>query len=163
MPVSEMTTASQASSRRLRFEKTGKAFAADFFLAFDHERQIAGQGSAGFQIGFDRFEVREILAFVVRAAARENVAAGDARLEWRRLPEFQRLRRLHVVMAINQVVRSCLEFFSRLVLATTIGWPSVAQSLVSKPMARQWRDEPFGAGVQIFFMRGWAETLGKRR
>ena len=51
----------------MRFEKIGEACAADFFFAFDHERQIAGQGRAGFQIRFDGFQVREVLAFVVGA------------------------------------------------------------------------------------------------
>ena len=51
----------------VRLEKFREVRAADFLLAFDDERQIAGQGSAGFQIGFDGLEMREVLAFVVGA------------------------------------------------------------------------------------------------
>src|SRR5436309_3479586 len=54
----------------------------------------------------DRFlnseNVRKDLAFVVRCATRKNVAVLQYRLEWRRIPKFQRIRRLHVVMAVNQ-------------------------------------------------------------
>ena len=106
-----MTMASQLEFAAVCFEKHGKVFAADFFLAFDHERQIAGQGRAGFQIRFDGFQVREELAFVVRAAARKKIAASDARLERRRCPQVERFRRLHVVMAIDDIVRSSGNFF----------------------------------------------------
>jgi len=50
-------------------EKTGQGFAADLLLTFEHKCQITGQRRAGFQIRFHRLEMREILAFVVGAAA----------------------------------------------------------------------------------------------
>ena len=56
----------------VRFEKFRQVRAADFLLAFDDKGQIAGQGSAGFEIGLDRFEMREVLAFVVGRAAGKN-------------------------------------------------------------------------------------------
>ena len=49
----------------MRFEKFREVCAADFLFAFDDECEIAGQGSAGFQISLDCFEMREVLAFVV--------------------------------------------------------------------------------------------------
>ena len=87
------------------FEKVREAFAADLLLAFDDERQIARQRRAGFEMRFDGLEMREVLAFVVSRAARVNRAACDARLKRRRCPQLQRLRRLHVVMAVNHVMR----------------------------------------------------------
>ena len=48
-----------------RLQERGQTFAADFLLAFDDEGQVAGQGRAGFQIRFDGFQVREVLALVV--------------------------------------------------------------------------------------------------
>src|ERR1022692_4169786 len=87
------------------FEKGGHAFTADFFLTFNQESQIAGQRRAGFEIGLDGLEMRKKLALIVRAAAREEVASLDARLKRRRFPKVERLRWLHVVMAIDNVVR----------------------------------------------------------
>jgi len=92
----------------VRLEKFCEVRAADFLLAFDDEREVAGQGSAGFEIGLDSLEMHEVLAFVVHAAAGVNRAALDARRERRRLPQIKRLRRLHVVMAVNHEVRARL-------------------------------------------------------
>ena len=80
--------------------------AANLLLALEHERQIAGQGGAGPEIGFDRLEMGEMLALVVGGAAGDQRAPADGRFEGRRLPEFERLRRLHVVVAVNQEMRA---------------------------------------------------------
>ncbi len=70
----------------MRFEKFCEIGAADFFLAFDDECQIAGQGSIGLEIGFDGFEMGEMLAFVIRAAARKEPATFESRFKRRVFP-----------------------------------------------------------------------------
>src|SRR5262245_6079110 len=55
---------------------------------------------------FDRFlnseDVRQDLAFVVCRTSREHVPVLQDRLERWRIPQLQRIRRLHIVMAIDQ-------------------------------------------------------------
>src|SRR4051794_18507959 len=48
--------------------------------------------------------MREVLAFVVAGAPAEQRTSFDARLERRRLPQFKRLGRLHIVVAVNEKV-----------------------------------------------------------
>ena len=79
---------------------------AALLLAFHHhgdvERQLAGdrlEGAAG-------LDERHGLAFVVAGAARDDDLAAtverlDARLERRRLPQIERIDRLHVVMPVE--------------------------------------------------------------
>ena len=66
------------------------------------------------------------LAFVVLRAARDDhlavaLVGGDARLERRRLPQLQRIGRLHVVVAVEQHVRRAL--WRALVVADHHGVP----------------------------------------
>src|SRR5216684_6041874 len=46
--------------------------------------------------------VRKDLAFVISGATRKNITVFQNWLERRRIPKLQRIRRLHVVMAVNQ-------------------------------------------------------------
>src|SRR6266403_4892227 len=61
------------------FEKRSQAFAPHFLFAFDDERDVTLQFRAGFQVSLDRFEVREILTFIVASAASEQGTALDTR------------------------------------------------------------------------------------
>ena len=97
----------------VRLEKRVETRAADFFFAFEHESQIAGQGRAGFDVGFDGFEMREVLTLVVRAAAREKISSLDARLERWRLPQVKRLGGLHIVVAIDHEMFAAFGFHAR--------------------------------------------------
>ncbi len=84
---------------------------AALLFALDHggdlQRQLAGdrlEGAAGLDEGHG-------LAFVVAGPARDDdlAPAGerlDARLERRRLPQIERIDRLHVVMAVEQHARA---------------------------------------------------------
>ena len=83
---------------------------AAFLLALDQhgdrERQLAGDRLEGAQ----RLDEGHHLAFVVAGAARDDDLAavgrrGDARLKRRRLPQRQRIDRLHVVVAVEQHMR----------------------------------------------------------
>ncbi len=87
-------------------EKFHQTFAAHFFLPFDHKSEVARQLGAGFQKCLHRFEVREMLAFIIRGPARVHRAIANRGLKRRRVPFVQRLRRLHVVMAVHQKMRA---------------------------------------------------------
>ena len=49
--------------------------------------------------------MHQMLALVIRRAARVNSAVADGRLEGRRVPLVQGIRRLHVVMAVHEKMR----------------------------------------------------------
>ena len=92
----------------MRFYKSREMIAADLFLPFDQESQIARQLNAARVVGFDGFQMGKELAFVVGRAPREKGASFDARLERRRFPKFKRLGWLHIVVAIDEEVRLAL-------------------------------------------------------
>ena len=147
-----------ADQRKVAFELGGvvaheaeQVFRAALLLALDHhrnvERQLAGhrlEGAASLDEGHG-------LAFVVASAARDDDFAAaverlDARLERRRLPQIERIDRLHVIMAVEQdprrlAVGLTLALPSPLlpagVLPMTTGWPSVGRTLASKPRLRR--------------------------
>jgi hypothetical protein len=70
---------------------------------FDEELEVEGQFAAmhGEQ-RFGGFDVHVHLPFVVGGAARVDVSMVNGGLEGRRIPEFQRIGRLDVVVAIAQ-------------------------------------------------------------
>ena len=53
----------------------------------------------------DRFlhteDMPKDLAFVVRRAARKHIAVLQYRIEWRRVPQLKRVRRLNIVVPVN--------------------------------------------------------------
>ena len=97
-----MTTTSADSSVLCDADEVVEMLAADFLLALDDELHVHRQASVLLQVRFDRLEVHEHLALVVGGAARVDLAVADRRLERRRLPEIQRIDRLHVVVAVEQ-------------------------------------------------------------
>src|ERR1035437_1701707 len=135
------------------FQKGRETRAANFFFTFDDEGEVAGQGRAGFEIGFDGFEVCEILTFVVARAAREHRAPDDARLERWRFPEFERLGRLDVVVAVNDIV--WLPAFARLRrgkswgLGDDDGMPGSWTKLRTQSNLAAVFHQPFGAGFHV--------------
>src|ERR1043166_8388959 len=86
------------------FEKRGQTGAAHFFLALDHEGDVTGQWRPRLKISFDRFEVSQVLAFVIAGATAIECSSILPRLERWRFPQFKRFRRLDVVMSINHKV-----------------------------------------------------------
>src|SRR5689334_21752809 len=50
--------------------------------------------------------MRQVLAFVVGGAACKERAALNARFKWRCFPQLEGLRRLHVIVAIDQEMRA---------------------------------------------------------
>src|SRR5687768_16342725 len=47
-------------------------------------------------------DVEEELSFVVHGPTREDFSVANRRLEWRRMPEIERLGRLYVVVAVDE-------------------------------------------------------------
>ena len=92
------------------FKKRNEILRSDFLFALDDDGDVERQrardrfpGPAGFDEGHQ-------LALVVLGAARDDDLSsvgmgGDFRLEWRTMPEIERVDRLHVVMAVEQHVR----------------------------------------------------------
>src|SRR4051794_19132079 len=93
------------------FDEGHEVLRADFFLAFDQESDVDRQrprhplpGAAGFDEGHD-------LALVVLGAARHDDLAtigmvGHNRLEWRTVPELERIDGLHIIVAVEQHMRT---------------------------------------------------------
>ena len=63
---------------------------------------FTGRRAVLFQVRFDRLEVHEDLALVVGRPARVDLAVADRGLERRRLPQVERIDRLHVVVAVEE-------------------------------------------------------------
>ena len=82
-------------------EKISQIAAADFFFALDHEMQVDRQIAVLLERFLDPENVRENLPFVVGRAARKNVAVFQHRIERRRIPQIERIGRLHIVMSVN--------------------------------------------------------------
>src|SRR5258707_1008532 len=78
-------------------QERSQAFASHFLLAFDYESEVAGEGGSGAQVGFDSFEVGEVLAFVVAGPTSEYRTASNSGIEGRRFPTADGVRRLDSV------------------------------------------------------------------
>ena len=92
----------------MRGDEGGQRGRAGLLLALDQDRHMAGQAAAVAQ-GAAGLDKSHHLALVVRRAARHDAPprrrVGKARLERLGLPQVERVRRLHVVMAIEQHMR----------------------------------------------------------
>ena len=82
--------------------------AADLFLALEDDPDVHRQLAVLLQMRLDRLEVHEDLALVVGRSAGVDLAVADRRLEGRRLPQVERIDRLHVVVAVEQNRRRAL-------------------------------------------------------
>jgi hypothetical protein len=76
--------------------------AAALLLALEHHAEVDRQPAGPLQPALRRQQERERRPLVVGAAAGAHLAVDDRRLERRRLPQLQRLGRLHVVVAVDQ-------------------------------------------------------------
>ena len=127
---------------------------AALLLALDHhgdrQRQRAGhrlEGAAGLDEGHH-------LAFVVAGAARDDDLAAvgqrrDARRERRRLPQVERIDRLHVVMAVEQHARALCRWPCRRPCRPRSDGPRSGARSVSKPMPREILGDVLGRGLAL--------------
>ena len=157
-----MTTASHCNSALVLLEKRREMFAANFLLALNDEREVAGKLGAGLEISLDRLEVGEVLALVVAGVASEHEPSGDARLERRRIPQVKRLGGLDIVMPVNDKMPLSRNSLPRGVFAMMMGLPSVGQSRASSPILRQRCSSHWAQAFRSWRCCGCAETLGKR-
>ena len=71
-------------------------------FAFDEEDEVARQRGSAADVGLDRIQVGQMLPLVVGRAAGIEGAVFNAGFERRGLPQFERLRRLHIVVAVDE-------------------------------------------------------------
>src|ERR1700722_6363301 len=76
-------------------------WATDFFFALKQAYQIDWQRTWSADVGFDRFEVSQQLAFIVTGTAPKQVVVAYGRFEWGRDPFRKRVGRLHVVVTVD--------------------------------------------------------------
>ena len=85
-------------------QECGEARASHLLLALDQERDSKREPRVLLEQLAHRGDVGHQRALVVGRAAAVDALADDGRLEWRRLPEGERVRRLHVVVAVDHHV-----------------------------------------------------------
>ena len=95
----------------MRRQEGSETRAAGLFLALDQHADIDRKLAMRLDPGSRRLDEGHQLAFVVGGAARDDDLAiarilDQARIERRRGPFIQRIRRLHVVMAVKQHMRA---------------------------------------------------------
>src|SRR5262249_44538953 len=74
--------------------------AAHLFLAFDEDPYVQRQAAGLLHVRFDRLDVHEDLALVVRRAARINLSVANAGFKRRGRPQIQWIDGLHVVVTV---------------------------------------------------------------
>ncbi len=102
----------------------------------------------------------KVLAFVVGGAAAEDLAADNAGLEGRRMPEFKRFGWLDIVMAINHVVRSPgLLRTGR--FGDDDGMPGGGAKARRETDVLAMAHKPLRAGVEVLAVRGLCGDAGE--
>ena len=96
--------------RLVRFEERHEILRTDLLLALDDDGDVDRQRSRDLLPGAARLDEGHQLALVVLGAARDDDLSpvgviGHDGLEWRTVPEIERIDRLHVVMAVEQHMR----------------------------------------------------------
>ncbi len=101
--------------------------------------------------GLDRLDVGEVLPLVVARAAGVQVAAANLRIERRGIPQLQRVRRLHIVVAVDEKMRPAAVTLARGGqrddrVAVSLVHPSL------QPDRFTVVGQPAGAGGHVFFV-----------
>ena len=135
----------------LLFEKIDQRLAADLLLALDDKRQVARQLGAGFEVCLDRLDVSEVLPLVVARAAGVQVASANLRIERRCGPQLQRIRRLHIVVAVDEKMRPAAGALARGGqrddrVAVSLVYPGLQSDRFAVI------GQPAGAGGHVFFV-----------
>ena len=85
----------------ISLQKPGQVAAANLFFALNDEVQVDGQIAAFFERLLDAENMREDLALVVRRTPRVDITVFQNRSEGRRIPQLERVGRLHIVMPVK--------------------------------------------------------------
>src|SRR6266849_6125487 len=119
-----------------------------------------------FAIFFDRLlnpeNVRKNLTFVIGRATRKDISVLQNRIERRRIPQLQRIGRLHVVMSVNQ---NCVPTLLMLVARPNDRVPRGWNQFRLQSNTGQFLDQPVGAfaySFRIIIVRGNAWKPQKR-
>ena len=91
-------------------QESRQSCAARFLFAFDQEFDLDRQVAFGLQVRFDSKHVSDHLAFVIRCPASVDFAIAHAGLKRRRLPQLVGIRRLDIVVPVNQNRGGTLDF-----------------------------------------------------
>ena len=83
-------------------QKTAQTLAAAFLLAFHHKHHVQGEIVGLLQRFLNAEDVRQDLPLVIRSATGVDLPILQRRFKRRRRPLLQRVRRLHIVMAVNK-------------------------------------------------------------
>ena len=75
--------------------------AADLFFSFDDELDVGGEG-IGLHHGLQGLDVHVKLPFVIGGTPREDLAVLYDRIEGAAVPELQRIRRLYIIMPVDE-------------------------------------------------------------
>ena len=75
---------------------------ADLLFALEDDLHVDRELAGLLQVRLDGLEVHEHLSLVVGRSARVDLAVADRRLKGRRLPQLDRVDRLHVVVAVEE-------------------------------------------------------------
>jgi hypothetical protein len=133
---SEMTTTSAASSSRCALTKSSRFSEPTSSSPSSTIFMLTGRRPFCAQVRLDRLEVHEHLPLVVGRPARVDLAVADGRLEGRRLPQLERIDRLHVVVAVEEDGRRTLGAEP---LGVDDGMPGVStRRTFCRPMRRRW-------------------------
>ena len=152
MPLSKITAAS--APRSSAAEELDDRVPAGLLLAVAREahvdRQLPGRGELA---GGGQQQVE--LALVVGDAAAVEVLAADLGLERRRLPQLERIGRLHVEVAVAEDGRRALaDRVTARSSPTASGWPCQSSSSASPPAPRMQLAHPFAGARHIIGVRG---------
>ena len=104
--------------------------------------------------------VRKNLALVIGRAAGKNVAVFQNRLERRRIPELERIGRLHIVMAVDHDRAAARLMF---VFRPDDRMSRRRNELRLRPIACELLHQPMRAFVYFSVYWSSVETLGNRR
>ncbi len=136
--------------RRILGDILRHRFAADLLFAFDQKLQIDRQGPVHRTQGLDSFDVHVHLPFVVGRTAGVNISIAQNGLKRRRLPQLQRIGRLHIVMPITQHRRLSWSVQPIGVNQRMLGRGNDRDVL--KPRARQAIGDKFRGPVDVSFI-----------
>ena len=145
----------------VRLDPAVQAVGAVLLLALEHERQVDRGRQAGRPQRLEGREVHHELALVVGHAPPDEPAVPQERLERRRLPQLERVHRLHVVVAVDQHDRGARRLVDPRRRRSGAA-PSAATSTSVAPTRRSRSATHSAAVTMSAACSGSAEMLGMR-
>ena len=105
------TTVHVLQQRAIFLRELRQVNTADLFFTLKHKFDFERQRSVRGKVRFNRLDAAHQVALVVRNAARKQFAVADRRFPGSRLPQVERLGRLHIVMVVeHERARAATDF-----------------------------------------------------